>query len=832
MRIRPVPCGLFLLLCFGACSLSLAQSKQFTVELITRDDGMPVSVIYDIHEDRRGFLWLGADRGLVRFDGVHFDLYRHISGDSTSLAGFDVKSIQEDADGNLWLGTSEGLSFFDRKLDRFENFSHSPPIAIAYSIHHPEYVWSGSNDGLSRLYIPSHTFETLVPSPNRSKFVPGFRLNSGRHGLEVDRSGTVWAGMGWGIRRYDTGIDSFITYLHDPRFPTFNSNEWPRNRFNSVGSILPLSEPDSIIWFGGRNGLTKFDLKDESFETHYPWPIEINPDDNLPQSQHVAALHWGQSGTLWVGERRGIFTFDTESQQFTLVHRQDGWPSVILEDRSGTAWIGYGNGILTESGLRKIQVTDNPFTIYGTDDTGPNFRYSAGITEDAAGNVIIMSAEGLIGVDPLSGSTSVLYKPSPVGGQSLGIEEGRSPETALVDRRGYIWIAGANTLAGYDPETKSIERFSFDRDQEGEDAPLRGDIQKILEDEEGFIWIASYFDGVSRFDPEKKTFTHYVHDPDDKYSLHDNRVYQLYLPPSTPRKLWVGTEVGPSRLDLDNNTFSNYYDGATGAVYAFLEDSRERFWIASSKGLHLFDRKQGTYTTFTDADGLAHNQTRSVLEDDQGYLWISTQDGLSRFDPETRTFKTYTTRDGLPGNGFTQEGVFKSSSGALFYIAGPPFNWFSFIPNQLIDRSDPPSIELTGFDISGTPVEVGPESPLRQSVVYSQSVTLTHAQNELTFHYTGLGSKYPEDILFQYRMEGYDDDWVNAQTQRFVRYNQMPPGDFRWDGSASAQAPSAQGARTDSRARVGESSRNRDYECTAESPKGTTRKTGQAAPGA
>ena len=201
--------------------------------------------------------------------------------------------------------------------------------------------------------------------------------------------------------------------------------------------------------------------------------------------------------------------------------------------------------------------------------------------------------------------------------------------------------------------------------------------------------------------------------------------------------------------------------------------------MGSDHGLHLFDRETGTFTTWTEADGLANDAVKSILEDERGYLWIGTFHGLSRFNPETETFSNFYKKDGLPDNNFTESGFFKSSKGEFFFMVRRENTiWFSFHPEEIIEAQNNPEVVFTQLDIKGIPTSIDVNSPLNQSILFTEQLSLSHNQDELTFHYSGLKTKEPENLQYQYQLSGYDDTWVHGGNQKSARYNYVPPGEY------------------------------------------------------
>ena len=782
---------LFLVLLVVFTPIASGQTAKYSAKNYTVDDGFSGGWVQTIHEDAFGFLWFGTDIGLVRYDGISFETYSSIEGDSTSLGGMKVLSIHEDPKGNFWLGTDKGISYFNRRKEFFENLSHNDILKVIPSTYNPAYLWVVTAHGLSRFHISTRSFEEIVTKQDNS--VEGdnplfFSTINGRQGIVEDSEGKVWIGYGWGLTVFDApayfeseGVSqrpTFTKFFPDPQYPVVNNDDWPANRKNSIGSVFRSPDNDSILWVGSRAGLYKFNIHSHMFERIVIDPKNLHPVDGQAVGEHFSALHFGASGTFWTSTREGIQLFDQATQNFSSIFEQNWRPRDILEDRNGTIWLGGSYG------LWQFRPAPYPFTVYGKNDDNPESPLYAswnGITEDQEGTIYLGGVNGIVELSPNQRDAPVLSKIN-----ELVTTEGGFM-TLLADSKGIFWIGrgGTNELEKYDPVTKSLREFKQDPRNPDPNGIGKGiPLNYIHEDDDGHIWIALYEGGADRLNPETEIFTHFRHDPEDAYSLGSEQLIRLYTPPSSPREVWAVSMDGFSVYHLDRPGFMNYFDPAFMRVRTVIEDSKQRIWVGADSGLHLFDKTDGVVTTWTTSDGLPHDAVTSVLEDDQGNLWIGTNNGLSRFNPDTENFKSFTTKDGIPGNVFPESGFFKSSTGELFfrtYTTSDRDAWFSFYPDQIVNENPKPVLAITQLDIKGLKTTAGDSAPLNQSILFTEDLSLPYNQNELTFHFAGLGVPQPDRNRYQYRLTNFDDTWVEGGNQTSARYNRLPPGNYAFE---------------------------------------------------
>jgi signal transduction histidine kinase len=201
-------------------------------------------------------------------------------------------------------------------------------------------------------------------------------------------------------------------------------------------------------------------------------------------------------------------------------------------------------------------------------------------------------------------------------------------------------------------------------------------------------------------------------------------------------------------------------------------------WAGTENGLARLDPRTGRFASYDVLDGLAGNAVACILEDREGVLWVSTNKGLSRFDPATRTFLNYSEMDGLPGNDLSGWNTcYKSSRGEMFFGGFP--GAVAFFPDRLRERPGAPAVVLTDFKVSGKSVPIAPDSPLTQSITYTDRVTLSHTQNMFSITFAGLDYLSSQSTRYRYRLEGLEQQWNEVGSdQRHATYTTLPAGQY------------------------------------------------------
>ena len=777
---------------FGQVGSSEVGITSFRVVQLSKKEGLPFESVHTILQDSVGFIWVGGNGALARYDGYEFKAYRRIPRDTTSLGALQSRALYLDKDGYLWVTGDQTTSRFDPATEKFKRYNHHQgsqenrlfgyPTAIAGSPEEPGVIWVGSygprssDRGISRLDVETGT---------TTNYTEEDVLSGSIWSILLDRAGTLWMASDEKLftRRGNSG--SFKTYsIGSEVSGDALSNRPGRFGGGTMQNTTLFEDSSGRLWVGKYDGLY---LLNGELNSNTSGSEERNvdrifsfyqPTPEVPEAleNHITALTEDQEGRLWVGTRKGVFLFDLETESFIPL-------SVILEnadvysiyiDNVGFIWIG------TEgSGLFKLEPWENPFNVYRRDADNPNnlsWGYIRGGLEDNEGIIWVSTSEAIYRINRISGTVSQYkHDSNEAGSISVG-----PYGTAFQSRSGELWIGTERGVLN----KMNLERPGyFDRFQVA-NLP----VNQIWEDRSGSLWYSSNNVGISRFDPKTGTLTTYTQETHD---LGGTWTMRLYEAPSEPDVLWIGRLGGMTRLDLKSETFTNYdYEYLRGVSWVH-EDRNGDFWLATIRaggGLHRFDRETGqVLESITVEDGLAHNLVYCILEDEDGYFWLSTRVGISRFDPKTKVVTNYDERDGVPVSIFTDlflfASAFQTSDGEMFF--GGADGMLSFDPRDLIANPLPPEVVLTELEIRNEPIQIGSDGILDVSIQMTQSLTLAHTKNDLTFEYVGLHYSDPAENKYRYWLEGYEDTWIDAGSQRMARYTNLDPGTYTFKVTAA-----------------------------------------------
>ena len=357
------------------------------------------------------------------------------------------------------------------------------------------------------------------------------------------------------------------------------------------------------------------------------------------------------------------------------------------------------------------------------------------------------------------------------------------------DARGYLWLGGwGGGLDRFDERTGQFKHYRHNPDDPN--SLLSDNVRKIYGDRSGHMWVGQQY-GLSRLDPATEQFTNYRPDP-RKRPWNASSVWGIYQDRSGT--LWFGTGGGALiRVDDKTKTLVNYTPDSRdphklngGSIVAIHEDRAGTLWLGAWDGLYRCNRQNGTFTRYTESQGLPSSAIQGILEDKAGRLWLSTKKGISRFDPQTETFRNYDVSDGLQGDEFSESCYFQGPDGEMFFGGSNGFN--AFFPETIRDNPYVPPVVITSFKIFNKPVPIGAKSVLTKAISYVDTLTLSYRDNVFSFEFAALSYANSQKNRYRYKLEPLEPGWNEVGSkQRLATYTNLDPGKyvFRVQGSNS-----------------------------------------------
>ncbi|HXJ94062.1 MAG TPA: two-component regulator propeller domain-containing protein [Terriglobia bacterium] len=725
--------SLKVLVCVGAMlGISAASSHaslnpekamtQYTHDVWQTQQGLPQNNVPAMVQTHDGYIWLGTELGLVRFDGVQFTVFDE--SNTPEIKSNVVVALAEDHEGRLWIGT-QGGGLMCLKDGRFTAYTHSDGLSndsiLALHEDREGSLWIGTDGG------------GLDQFKNGRFSV--YRTNEGLadnavFSIAEDRQKSLWIGTHNGLSRLRKGA-----------FTTYTTTDGLGNAY--IKSVLV--DKKGILWVATNGGgLSKFD--GSRFKT-------LTSKDGL-SSNEVWSLREDAAGTLWVGTSAGLDRF--RDGRFDAYTSKDGLSSdgiySILEDREGSLWVGTIGG-----GLNRLK--DGKFTTFAAQE---------GLSKD----VVLPVYEGQDGSLWLGTAGGGLNRLKDGKVTSYTTKDGLSNDFVFSlagDREGNLWVG---TRSGVDRFKDG--KFHAHTTKNGLPTNI---VLVTYVDRQDQLWVGTR-GGLSRLQNGK--FVTYT----QRDGLSNGFVTSIYE--DREGKLWVGTGGGGLNLFKDGKftAYTSKQGLSSDVVLATYEDAEGNLWVGTNGGgLNRF--KDGTFTAYTMRRGLFDDAIFRILEDDNGNLWMSSDRGIFRVSKKQLndfaegkigrlTCVAYGTSDGLKSpecNGGYQPAGWKTRDGRLCF---PTMKGVAIVD---------PKLE---FNVAHFPVVIENVAVRGQLLTPRLAAQVPAGNGQLDFYYTALSFLSPDKIRFRYQLEGFDKDWVDAGARRAAYYTNLPPGHYRFRVAASS----------------------------------------------
>lgn len=741
---------------------------------IKQKDGLSSDFAYSFLQDYQGFIWIGTEKGLNRYDGYQFTLFKADPETPGSLEGNFIWSLYEDRHQNLWVGTDQ-LNRLNRATGKFEQIRLEKDTLFYNDINVRSFcedtygnLWIGTvGSGLKRLVrreekegstentgwaIQHFVHEPNNPNSISSNHVVGvladrnylwITTNQGLDRLQIDNQQIEHIPLNYNFNDvldvrfvsefakdqedrviYSTELTGIYRIEKTEQIPLTLDHEVSQKRIRAICS----TEDKDGIWIGTDQGLYQFNYYNSETQAYHPNPQGIKSEP----LEKIRALFLDKEQNLWIGtDGHGVKILKDQadffqhymhlpSDKMSLSHNQ---VRSMLIDGEGFLWVATLGG-----GLDKLQFDSlkgwKKIKNWRRNPTNPNSLPGNDIIQiikSQSGKIwMALHRNGLAQLDPTTNQVKIFRNPS----DSINLKNNWALHE---DRKGNLWVGTFDGGFYYlDTRTGIFQNYSA--------AIAKSDygiITNIYEDAEENLWLGTN-NGLIKFDPVSGQFNHFFHDPADPQSISNNM------------------------------------------VWAILEDKLAHLWIGTHLGLNRFDANTGKFQRFYEKDGLPSNIIYGLIKDKLDYLWISTDAGLTRYSEDF--FRIFNQQGGLEDGAFLPHAYFQDhSNGQLFFGGLHGLNIID--PAKIQLDTIQPTMVLSTFSRYNQRNGYG-ETVLNPFIGDKKSLQLSYLDDILTFTFSDLNFQGFDKNNFEYQLLGLSDQWIPLEDNKKMTFIDLKPGAY------------------------------------------------------
>ena len=728
---------------------TIAQDYILQYEHLTSRDGLVNNFVNCVMQEKEGFVWIGTQDGLCRFDGHGFVNYKTDNERQIYLNSVNITCLAQKNDSIIWVGTAAGLhklNIFRRKASAAIDFKEQTVQDIF--IDHNQTTWVIIDK--QKIYTQVKNSTVWIDFTAKYKELQYKNWTKTTEKQINGESKLIFL------------EEKIIGALKISSLYSFDKNKqkWQQHYYQSYQNIDFIDnsvsrKPKLVVSEVKQNAIDTLKIyqNDDFFDIQ---SLNITNKQNKNVIKNLSAQKHGDY--LYVPQYRSLLIIDAKTYQTIgevnlaeLLSVDNAYVKDFFIDKTENIWIAtFGEGIFIFPiyGLQKVRA----YTVHPNNpQKGLSNSSVRAIYQDPTNqNMWVGTYASSSQIDVFLGDS--VKKDFPIQSQAYIIKEDKKDSSTL-------WVATYNGLLRVDKENISIKNRFLEKERIRAFAQV-DDSTLIFANEDSLYLFDSWKDKILfRTDFERNTVLYQTKD----------------------QTIWLGTATnGVYRLEIENNivrkvqNYNPHTDEKITTCYVktIYEDSKGNLWLGTTRGFYLLDRKTQTFThSYTEKEGLGNNTVYSILEDENYHFWISTNKGISDFDVENQTFENFTEQDGLQDNEFNTKSFFKKPDGELFFGGIRGLN--AFYPKNMKRNKFIPSLALTSFKKFGRDVEL--------SVPIEQLSSLSLSQDDaqmISFEVVALNFYQNNRCEYAYKIEELNKDWIYVGANNEILLTNLAAGEY------------------------------------------------------
>ena len=737
---------------------NIHASNMMNFENLTIDTGLSQATVEAIAQDDKGYIWLGTNDGLNRYNGSDIKIFKTGEDDSdNNIISNYITALATDKKGNLWIGTDQGISRMNLDDYTVKNYRYSksdnknPFYAIlTFYVDKDGKLYMGNNAGLYVYNEKNDDFDKVIDLEHGL-------IDENIYSITQDKQGYLWLGTNQGLEKLN---------LKNKKVTHYSVGNTDTASWGKIRTIFFNDENE--MWVGtAEQGLKVINTKTNEIKSY---EMDENDSSKL-QSNSVRKIMKDGCGTIWIGTEGGLSKYIDDGKFITYKNKSYDNSTLasniiytIIEDESGLVWIGTYTGV-------SIFDSKNSIEIYKNDPIDTNSlsdNVVMGVYEDKDGLLWIGTRDkGLNIIDRDNEKINHLTE------GNTDKELTSNSITMITGKDNIIWVATRNGLNKINKDNMIIEKYTT------EDGLIDNNIKSLLLDSNNRLWIGTPM-GLSILDIN----TNKIIDMTSK--LIDAGIKEPYIQTVFEDKegiIWLGGYIcgGLVRIDTKQETIKLYEsfkndnkEFIINTIRCIVEDDKNNLWIGTNNGLLKFNKKKESFKLYTQKDGLPNNIIYQILKEENDDLWMSTNNGISKFDIKNNKFINLSSTDGLQSNEFNANAAYGCKNGDVLFGGIKGLNIFN--PNKVLQYSYNSKINFDGFEVSG------------KNYLNIDGKTFKREENYIRIKFFVTDYRKNNNIQYYYKLEktsnewrpkNSSDEWIPINSNEVI-FSDLDPGKYNF----------------------------------------------------
>lgn len=747
---------------------------QKASSFISITDGLVNNEVTTIINDKNGFVWFGTRGGLQRFDGYEMKLLNGDFAKGNNLLSQSIEILHNGKANNIWIGTkSGGLSEYNLKSGAIKNYTNNHQNIAGFNT---DYILSILDTDSEKLMIGTWKgFQYLNKKTAQFSIVNTIWKT---FDIQSDGENGYWLATNSGLRHLNAALQNDTTFNFGIPDINITSIVWDKKL--------------NCLWLGTWNyGIFQLDLSSYRYNNYRH--SKTNPAGL--SSNNTYKLFLDSRNDLWIGTwGGGLNKLNRKDQSFEQINlnipglytNDNQIVLTIHEDPSGILWVGTDG-----TGVFKFNLRQKQF-----------FNLGHELHKSSLVSTHILS----VYVDPYqklwlgTKGGGIQYSEDWIHFKKIQIQEKpvRNAPIALYESRAFLqdgnflWVATSNGLVRLVNDGKRVGNPTvFVPDPKDSNSIGGKKINVLVKDANGRIWIGTQENGLSYiagYNNGKPIFRNFLPAYGVKGALQNERVSALLV--DSKNRLWVGTYKGLHLFLPEQKRFRLFAQSglmnsiSNSTILCLAEDKEGNIWAGTQSGLNKilpFGQTKLLVTSFTTKQGLPSDYVHAIIPDSKGNIWASTNKGIIKYNLLNKSVAVFDKRDGVQSIVFSENASHADRAGRLFFGGLEGLTYF--FPDSIGISQFTPPVYFTNLSINNIPYEFSANTKdtgiLSRPFSETRIIELDYKKNIFSIQFAALDYRAPDKNEYKYMLEGFHKDWVNAGNNRLISFTNLSPGTYQ-----------------------------------------------------